>query len=97
MDQYEYIRTAHRVYQKSIRQIQKETGHSRVTIRKVLHGEFPEYKRRSAQAYPVLEKHRETIRSWAEGRPREPEKNSGIPPAGSTRASSKRKDTQAAR
>ena len=64
MDQYEYIRTAHRVYEKSIRQIQKATGHSRVTIRKVLQGEFPEYKRRSSQSYPVLEKHRETIQRW---------------------------------
>ena len=45
MDQYEYIRIAHRVYAKSIRQIQKETGHSRVTIRKVLEGEFPGYKK----------------------------------------------------
>jgi transposase len=64
MDQYEYIRTAHRVYGKSIRQIQKETGHSRVTIRKVLQGEFPEYRRRSAQPHPVLEKHRDTIEHW---------------------------------
>ncbi len=64
MDQYEYVRTAHRVYGKSIRQIQKETGHSRVTIRKVLQGELPEYKQRSTQAYPVLEKHRETIWRW---------------------------------
>lgn len=64
MDQYEYIRTAHRVYEKSIRQIQKETGHSRVTIRKVLQGEFTEYSRRSTQPYPVLEKHRDTIERW---------------------------------
>lgn len=64
MDQYEYIRTAHRVYEKSIRQIQKETGHSRVTIRKVLEGEFPGQKRRSERAYPVLEKHRNTIERW---------------------------------
>ena len=34
MDQYEHIRTAHRVYQKSIRQIARETGHTRETIRK---------------------------------------------------------------
>lgn len=34
MDQYELIRTAHRVYGKSIRQIQRETGHHRVTIRR---------------------------------------------------------------
>jgi len=41
MNQYEYIRTAHRVYGKSIRQIQKETGYSRV---KFLEGEFAEYR-----------------------------------------------------
>jgi len=64
MDQYEYIRTAHRVYGKSIRQIQKETGHSRVTIRKILESEFPGYKRRSVQSYPVLGKHRDTIERW---------------------------------
>ena len=64
MDQYEYIRTAHRFYEKSIRQIQKETGHSRVTIRKVLEGEFPEYRRRSAKPYPVLEQYRNTIEHW---------------------------------
>jgi len=64
MDQYEYIRTAYRVYGKSIRQIQKETGHSRVTIRKVLEGEFTEYRRRSAQPYPVLEKYRDIIERW---------------------------------
>ncbi len=64
MDQYEYIRTANRVYGKSIRQIMRETGHSRVTIRKVLDGEFPEYKRRSVQAYPVLDKYRGTIERW---------------------------------
>jgi len=64
MDQYGYIRTACRVYGKSIRQIQKETGHSRVTIRKVLEGEFSEYTRRSAQPYPVLDKYRDTIERW---------------------------------
>jgi hypothetical protein len=36
MDQYELIRTASRVYHKSIRQIARETGHCRKTIRKVL-------------------------------------------------------------
>ena len=36
MDQYGYIRTAHRVYKKSIKQICRETGHSRETVRKVL-------------------------------------------------------------
>jgi len=67
MEQYEYIRTAHRVYGKSIRQIQKETGHSRVTIRKVLQGEFPEYKQREKQTYPVLEAHREKNKAVVKG------------------------------
>jgi transposase len=64
LDQYEYIRTAHRVYGKGIRQIQKETGHSRVTIRKVLEGELLEYKKRRRQPYPVLEAYRTTIEEW---------------------------------
>jgi len=36
MDQYELIRTANRVYSKSIRAIAREYGHSRKTIRKAL-------------------------------------------------------------
>ncbi len=36
VDQYEYIRIAHRVYDKGIREITREMGHSRNTIRKVL-------------------------------------------------------------
>ena len=44
MDQYELIRTAHRVYKKSIRQIARETGHTRRTIRKVLAGQEPRYR-----------------------------------------------------
>jgi hypothetical protein len=39
MGQYEYVRTAHRIYGKSVRQISRETGHDRKTIRKVLRGE----------------------------------------------------------
>jgi hypothetical protein len=33
MDQYEHIRTAHRVYKKSIRQIARETGRMTSTLR----------------------------------------------------------------
>ena len=36
VDQYDYIRTAHRVYGKTIRQIARDTGHSRNTIKKAL-------------------------------------------------------------
>jgi hypothetical protein len=64
MDQYEYIRTAHRVYKKGTRQIQRETGHSRVTIRKILQGEFQEYKKRSTQSYPVLDSYKDKIELW---------------------------------
>jgi len=45
MDQYEYIRTAYRVSGKGIRQIHRETGHSRVTIEKVLGWELPDLKK----------------------------------------------------
>jgi transposase len=64
VDQYEYIRTAHRVYGKSIHEIQKETGHSRATIRKVLRGEYQEHQQRDRQSYPVLGPHRERIEEW---------------------------------
>ncbi|MDA2933165.1 hypothetical protein MYX82_02355 [Acidobacteria bacterium AH-259-D05] len=53
MDQYELIRTAKRVYGKSIRQIARDTGHHRVTIRKALAGREPKYRRR-LQAFLLL-------------------------------------------
>jgi len=40
VDQYSYIRTAHRVYGKTIRQIARESGHSKNTIKRVLRGEY---------------------------------------------------------
>ncbi len=66
MDQYGYIRTAHRVYEKSIRQIEKETGHDRKTIRKVLQGEHSKYARRAFQPYPVLGRYLGLIDGWLE-------------------------------
>jgi lambda repressor-like predicted transcriptional regulator len=36
MDQYEFIRTAHRVYGKSISDLSRQTGHSRNTIKKAI-------------------------------------------------------------
>jgi predicted transcriptional regulator len=56
MDQYEYIRTAHRVYGKRVREIARETGHDRKTIRKVLRGERSGYGQRQSQPYPDAEK-----------------------------------------
>jgi transposase len=66
MDQYEYIRTAHRVYGKSLREIARETGHDRKTIRKVLRGEFSGYGQRQWQPYPVLGPYLKLIDSWLE-------------------------------
>jgi predicted secreted protein len=43
VDQYEHVRTAHRVYGKSVSEIARLTGHSRNTVRKVLLGEFGGY------------------------------------------------------
>lgn len=64
VDQYEYIRTAHRVYGKSIHQIQRETGHSRGTIRKVLRGEYVAYQQREKQNFPVLGSYTAKIEEW---------------------------------
>jgi len=64
MDQYEYIRIAHRVYGKGIRQIQRETGHDRKTIRKALRGELNGYAERDHQVLPVIGPYREIIEGW---------------------------------
>ena len=55
MDQYEWVRTAHRVYKKSIRQIARETGHTRQTVRKVFVGQEPKYRREKGPACPVMD------------------------------------------
>lgn len=62
--QYEYIRTAHRVYGKSIKQIVRETGHSRNTVRKALKGEYFNYKTRDSQPFPVLGPYVKIIDVW---------------------------------
>jgi len=64
MEQYETIRTMHRVYKKSIREISLVTGHSRQVIRKVLHNEPMEYKKREAQPYPKLGPYIGVIVEW---------------------------------
>ena len=64
MSQYDYIRTAHRVYGKSIKQISRETGHSRNTIRRVLKGEHSNYKNRKQQPFPVLGPYLTVIDRW---------------------------------
>jgi len=54
VDQYEYIRIAHRVYGKKIREITRETGHSRNTVKKVLKNEYMSYSARQNQPFPSL-------------------------------------------
>jgi hypothetical protein len=74
MDQYEYIRTAHRVYRKSIKQICRETGHSLETVRKVLRSEPFGYSTRTIQPYPVLGPYLPVIDQWLEEDKNRPKK-----------------------
>lgn len=64
MDQYEFIRTAHRVYGKNISELTRMTGHSRNTVKKALHGELFGYKERERQPFPVLGPFLDTIDEW---------------------------------
>jgi transposase len=64
VDQYSYIRTAHRVYGKTIKQIVRETGHSRNTIKRILRNEYIGYKKREHQPYPALDPYIDTIDKW---------------------------------
>jgi transposase len=74
VDQYDYIRTAYRVYGKKIKQIARETGHSRNTIKKVLRGEYIGYKTRLQQPYPVLGPYLKVIDRWLEDDKERPKK-----------------------
>jgi transposase len=64
MSQYELIKTAYRVYGKSIRQIAKEFGHSRKTVRKALAEVSPRYQRKEPAVSPVMDSYRQVIVSW---------------------------------
>ena len=64
MDQYGYVRTAHRVYGKGIREIARETGHSRNTIKRALREEYGGYGERRHQPYPSLGPFLKTIDGW---------------------------------
>jgi transposase len=62
------------VYKKGIRELSQETGHSRVTIRKVLRNELTGYPSRQRQYYPVLEGYLEIIEGWLEEDKEQPRK-----------------------
>jgi transposase len=64
MDQYELIRTANRVYAKSIRAIAREYGHSRKTIRKALAGLEPKYRRKREPFSPVMSPYAGIVEAW---------------------------------
>jgi transposase len=65
VEEKEQIRRAHLVEGKSIRQIQRETGYHRKTIRKALaDGEVPRYVLRKGRRQPVLGAVKGVIESW---------------------------------
>ena len=74
VDQYGYIRTAHRVYGKKIKQIARETGHSKNTVKKMVRGEYSGYKPRIVQPYPVLGSYLMIIDKWLEDDKQRPKK-----------------------
>ena len=66
VNEKENIRRAVLVEEKSQRQVARETGHSRNTIRKMLaDGTVPKYRRRRGRASPVLGPYKDLLDSWA--------------------------------
>ena len=64
VDQYELIRTGHRVYGQNISELARMTGHSRNTIKKAIRGEPWGYKDRKCQPFPVLGKYLVIVDGW---------------------------------
>lgn len=65
MDQYELIRTAHRVYKKGIREIAREYGHHRQTIRRALSAMEPAYRKtKKKRVQPVMGQVAAIIEGW---------------------------------
>jgi len=74
MDQYEFIRTAFRVYGNNISELRRMTGHSRNTIKKALRGESWGYKERQHQPFPVLGPYLGIIDEWLTSDKKQPKK-----------------------
>jgi transposase len=74
LDQYEYIRTAHRVYGKKIKEIARDTGHSKNTIKRALREQYRGYSVRKEQPYPVLGPYISIIDRWLERDKEQPRK-----------------------
>jgi transposase len=64
LDQYDYVRTGYRVYGKTIKEIARETGHSKNTVKKALKGQPCTYKEREKQVHSALGPYLKTIDSW---------------------------------
>ena len=74
MDQYEFIRTAHRVYGKNISELSRMTGHSRNTVKKAIRGEPWGYQERAKQPFPVLGPYLTIIDDWLTNDKEQPRK-----------------------
>jgi len=74
VDQYEFIRTAHRVYGKSISELARLTGHSRNTVKKAIRCEPWGYKERAEQSYPTLGPFLAIIDQWLSNDREQPRK-----------------------
>ncbi|TCP63926.1 hypothetical protein [Baia soyae] len=65
MANYEFIRKQHVLLEKSIRQISRETGYSRQTIRKALRStEKPKYKLTKPKKLHVMGDYKDIILEW---------------------------------
>ena len=74
MDQYEFIRIAHRTYGDNITEVAKKTGHARNTVKKALNNEAWGYKERENQPFPVLGPYLGIIDTWLKGDKEQPKK-----------------------
>jgi len=74
VDQYDYIRTAQRFYGKTIKEIARETGHSKNTVKKVLRGECSRYSPRKHQPAPIIGSYQAIIDQWLKNDKKAPRK-----------------------
>ena len=74
VNQYEFIRTAHRVYGRNISELARLTGHSRNTVKKAIRGEPWGYKERTRQPFPMLGPYLPIIDEWLKKDKEQPKK-----------------------
>jgi transposase len=74
MDQYEFVRTAHRNYGKNISELARMTGHPRNTVKKAIRGEPWGYKERKQQSFPALGSYLPVITEWLKKDKEQPKK-----------------------